>query len=93
MCHVAFVVFVLDEGLREGAVEVKDASGKASKLSLWNIAGDDIYGLISRCRRVVDGMEQLLGDEVYFYHSKVMQKEPRVGGAWEWHQGKMRKGC
>ena len=25
-------------------------------------------------------------DEVYLYHYKMMVKEPRVGGAWEWHQ-------
>jgi ectoine hydroxylase-related dioxygenase (phytanoyl-CoA dioxygenase family) len=31
-------------------------------------------------------MERLLGDEVYHYHHKMMLKEPRVGGAWEWHQ-------
>jgi len=31
-------------------------------------------------------MEQLLGGEVYHYHTKMMLKEPRVGGAWEWHQ-------
>ena len=31
-------------------------------------------------------MEQLLGGEVYLYHIKMMLKEPRVGGAWEWHQ-------
>ena len=30
--------------------------------------------------------EQLLGDEVYHFHHKMMLKEPRVGGAWEWHQ-------
>jgi len=28
----------------------------------------------------------LLGEEVYHYHSKMMLKEPQVGGAWEWHQ-------
>ena len=31
-------------------------------------------------------MEQLLGEEVFHYHHKMMLKEPRVGGAWEWHQ-------
>ena len=31
-------------------------------------------------------MQQLLGGEVYHYHSKMMLKEARVGGAWEWHQ-------
>jgi ectoine hydroxylase len=35
---------------------------------------------------VADSMEHLLGDEVYLYHYKMMEKEPRVGGAWEWHQ-------
>ena len=28
----------------------------------------------------------MLGDEVYHFHHKMMVKEPRVGGAWEWHQ-------
>ena len=27
-----------------------------------------------------------LGGEVYHYHSKMIMKEPRVGGAWTWHQ-------
>ena len=31
-------------------------------------------------------MEAFLGGEVYHYHSKMILKEPRVGGAWEWHQ-------
>src|SRR5579862_5394347 len=58
---------------------VKDAAGRESKLSLWNHPGEDIYGMIARCRRVVEAMEQLLGDEVYHYHSKMMLKEPEVG--------------
>jgi hypothetical protein len=65
---------------------VKDTAGRESRLTLWNHPGDDLYGMFSRCRRVVDGAEQLLDDEVYHYHAKMMLKEPRVGGAWEWHQ-------
>jgi len=65
---------------------VKDTGGRESRLTLWNHPGDDLYGMFSRCRRVVDSAEQLLGDEVYHYHAKMMLKEPRVGGAWEWHQ-------
>ena len=64
----------------------KDAQGRESRLSLWNHPGDDIYGMIGRGRRIVDAMEQLLGGEVYHYHSKMMLKEPKIGGAWEWHQ-------
>ncbi len=75
-----------DEALRIHAMEVIDTKGRSTNLSLWNHPGDDIYGAICRCRRVVDSMEQLLEEEVYHYHSKLSAKEPKVGGAWEWHQ-------
>jgi len=75
-----------DHTMLDHNIQVKDACGRQSKLSLWNHPGDDIYGMFSRGRRMVDAMEQLLRDEVYHYHSKMMLKEPRVGGAWEWHQ-------
>jgi ectoine hydroxylase-related dioxygenase (phytanoyl-CoA dioxygenase family) len=37
---------------------------------------------------MIGAVQQLLGDGsgVCHFHSKLMQKEPRVGGAWEWHQ-------
>jgi len=75
-----------DEDLRVNAMDVIDTQGRSTNLSLWNHPGDDIYGAICRSRRVVDSMEQLLGDEVYHYHSKLSAKQPKVGGAWEWHQ-------
>jgi len=43
-------------------------------------------GIVARTHRIVDRMEMFLGGEVYHYHSKMILKEPRVGGAWEWHQ-------
>lgn len=75
-----------DQALIAGAAGRKDASGQVTKLTLWNHAGDDLYGMFSRSPRIVDRMQQLLGGEVYHYHTKMMLKEPRVGGAWEWHQ-------
>jgi hypothetical protein len=75
-----------DRALVEGAAGRKDATGQVTKLTLWNEAGDDLYGMFSRSPRIVNRMEQLLGGEVYHYHTKMMLKEPRVGGAWEWHQ-------
>ncbi len=72
--------------VHEHAFNVKDKSGKNSKLSLWNHPGDDIWGTVCRCNRIVSSMEQLLEGEVYHYHSKLMLKEPLEGGAWEWHQ-------
>ena len=75
-----------DNVLMQNAHNVKDTSGRNSKLALWDHPRDDIYGMISRSYKVVDRVEQLIGTEVYHYHSTMMLKEPKVGGAWEWHQ-------
>jgi len=75
-----------DQAMRDHAMDVKDTQGRRTNLSLWNEAGDDIYGMVARSRRIVEALEQLLGGEVYHYHSKLSAKEPKVGGAWEWHQ-------
>ncbi|HEY5313105.1 MAG TPA: phytanoyl-CoA dioxygenase family protein [Pirellulales bacterium] len=75
-----------DEALMAGSYARKDTSGLETRLALWNHPGEDLYSMFSRAPRVVDPMEQLLGGEVYHYHSKMMLKEPYVGGAWEWHQ-------
>jgi ectoine hydroxylase len=63
-----------------------DAEGLGTRISLWNRAGDSVYGLAARCARVVDTAEALIGEPVYHFQSKLTAKEPRVGGAWEWHQ-------
>lgn len=63
-----------------------DGEGGRTRLSLWNHPGDNIYGMFARCRRIVDSVEKLLEGEVYHYHSKMILKDARVGGAWTWHQ-------
>ena len=75
-----------DAKMRAHAMHIADTHGRSTNLSLWNHPGDDVYGMVARSHGVVDRMEQLLGDEVYHYHSKLSAKEPKVGGAWEWHQ-------
>ena len=75
-----------DKLIKESAINVDDNSGLNTKLTLWYNAGDDIYGAFSKSERVVDGLEMIFGDESALYHTKFMQKEPKVGGAWEWHQ-------
>jgi ectoine hydroxylase-related dioxygenase (phytanoyl-CoA dioxygenase family) len=75
-----------DSLLQQHAMDVRDSAGRRTNLSLWNHPGDDIYGSIARCEKMVNSVEQLLEDEVYHYHSKLSAKEPKVGGAWEWHQ-------
>ena len=77
-----------DEAMRKNALDLNDQTGKKTRLSLWFTPGDDIFGYLSRSRRTIDMVTHLLGDEapVCHFHTKLMQKEPRVGGAWEWHQ-------
>jgi ectoine hydroxylase len=75
-----------DQELMQRAEAFTDANGFSTRASRLNTPGDDIYGRVMRCRRMVDAMEHMLGGEVYHWHSKLMLKEPFVGGAWEWHQ-------
>ncbi len=63
-----------------------DANGAETKLAVRNELVDSPYSAVVRSERVARTMERLLDDEVYHYHHKMMLKEPRVGGAWEWHQ-------
>jgi phytanoyl-CoA hydroxylase len=77
-----------DETMRQHAFDLNDQSGKKTKLTLWYTPGDDAYGLLTRSRKMVESVDKLLDGNaaVCHFHSKLMQKEPRVGGAWEWHQ-------
>ena len=75
-----------DQSCKEIAYDLEDGEGGKAQLVLWNSAGEDLWGAIARSERIVNAMEQLLGDEVYHYHSKMSIKQPRTGGAWSWHQ-------
>ena len=77
-----------DDAMRKNAVYVNDKSGKKSRLSLWFTPGNDVFGYLTRSEKMVSTVGQLLGGNspVCHFHSKLMQKEPKVGGAWEWHQ-------
>jgi ectoine hydroxylase len=76
-----------DRALVVGAANRADGEGGAVKVNVENELGEsDVYSAIVRSRRIVETMESLLCDEVYHYHHKMILKEPRVGGAWAWHQ-------
>jgi ectoine hydroxylase len=75
-----------DPAVREHVLDRADGEGGATKIALWNRAGDSVYGLAARSERMVDSAEALLGGEVYHFQSKLTAKEPGGGGAWEWHQ-------
>ncbi|WP_425400093.1 phytanoyl-CoA dioxygenase family protein [Aeoliella sp.] len=75
-----------DNKLDEHAISRADGQGTSTRLALWNQPGDGVYGMFARCEHMVGLAHQLLRDEPYHYHSKMIMKEPHVGGAWEWHQ-------
>ena len=75
-----------DNAMDKSSSSMDDGEGNAVRLALWNHPGDGIYGMIARCRKLVDRVEDLLDDEAYHYHSKMVLKDAKVGGAWAWHQ-------
>jgi ectoine hydroxylase len=75
-----------DRVLDEKSFQKGDGEGGTIRLSLWNHPTDTIYGMVARSRSIVESAEKLLGDEAYHYHSKMIMKDARVGGAWAWHQ-------
>lgn len=77
-----------DNTMENNAMNVTDQTGKNSKLSLWFTPGNDVFGYLTRSERLVNSVGALLDSDapVCHFHSKLMQKEPKVGGAWEWHQ-------
>lgn len=81
MAHVA-----TDQRVNVGQRDMPDVEGRSSKLALWMDVREDVWGAVTSSPRIVNSVSALLRDEVYHWHSKVMLKEPKVGGAWEWHQ-------
>src|SRR5580700_5311028 len=75
-----------DRELDQHSFSRGDGEGGQVRLSLWNHPGDTIYGMFARCESMVNSAAKLLGGEVYHYHSKMIMKDARVGGAWTWHQ-------
>jgi len=75
-----------DPEIQDHSLLRADQEGGATRISLWNRAGDSVYGLAARCERIVETAEALIGEPVYHFQSKLTAKDPKVGGAWEWHQ-------
>lgn len=81
-------ISIQDKAISENSFDLNDRSGKKTKLALWYEAGDDVFGKLMRCKSMISAVDKLLDGSapVCHFHSKLMQKEPKVGGAWEWHQ-------
>jgi ectoine hydroxylase-related dioxygenase (phytanoyl-CoA dioxygenase family) len=77
-----------DDAMKKNVLDLNDQTGKKTKLSLWFTPGKDVFGYLTRSEKMITAVAALLDSDapVCHFHSKLMQKEPRVGGAWEWHQ-------
>jgi hypothetical protein len=66
---------------------MRDGAGKFARLSLWHfVQPKTVYGALAASRRMVHAARALAGADVYHIHTKVVQKEPRTGGAFAVHQ-------
>src|SRR5437762_9068548 len=83
-----YTIAIEDDTMQKHSFDLNDQTGKKTKLALWYTPGNDAYGLLTKSRRMIAAADKLMeGDSaVCHFHSKLMQKEPKVGGAWEWHQ-------
>ncbi len=75
-----------DKVMAANAYARTDAAGRQSKVTLWYEPGDDVFGRLSCSDKMIGAVGACLGGEAAFFHAKLMQKEARSGGAWEWHQ-------
>ena len=77
----------LEAEAAEGGVMSKgDRAGNKTLLKMWTRAGEDKYGMLARDQRLVELAEETIGAPIYLYSHKMTMKQPREGGAWEWHQ-------
>lgn len=68
-------------------ITVVDTEGRDTKLTEWHRFGDDTYSHFGRSASLVRAASELMGrSEPFLSHAKLLLKEPRSGGAWEWHQ-------
>ena len=63
-----------------------DGSGRSSRFAIWHELKEDVWGAASISPRIVESLRTLTGEEISFFHGKVIFKEPGSSAAWEWHQ-------
>jgi ectoine hydroxylase-related dioxygenase (phytanoyl-CoA dioxygenase family) len=83
-----YTTAIEDSAITGHSLDLNDLTGKKTRLSLWFTPGNDVFGYLTRSEKMIHAVSPLLDSDspVCHFHSKLMQKEPRVGGAWEWHQ-------
>ncbi len=86
-----------DPGIGGRLATIHDGSDRTQHDYLgWVHHGDDWLGTATRLARIVNGTEALIGEPVYHYHSKIVQKPAGRSGRVVWHQdfgGWYQDGC
>ncbi|MBT6202694.1 MAG: phytanoyl-CoA dioxygenase family protein [Rhodospirillaceae bacterium] len=86
-----------DPSIRGRLATIHDGSEKTQHDYLgWVRHGDDWLGTATRLARVVEGAATLIGEPVYHFHSKIVQKPAGRSGRVVWHQdygGWYQDGC
>jgi len=86
-----------DPGVGGRFFSVHDGDGVGTHdYMAWSRHGDDYVGVATRLERLVRSAEDLVGEPVYHYHSKMVRKPPRSRGKVDWHQdygGWYQEGC
>ncbi|MGB1015976.1 MAG: phytanoyl-CoA dioxygenase family protein, partial [Nannocystaceae bacterium] len=59
--------------------KVRDTGTRTYKVAIWTTLDGSLFGKLPRLPRVVFGIQQLLGEPVYHWHSKVLRKQPGDG--------------
>jgi hypothetical protein len=68
-------------------VGIADSQGNMQEVVTWtDLSEGEFLSDVVRLERIVDATEQLLGQPVYHWHSKLSMKRPGSLGRWDWHQ-------
>ena len=76
-----------DDILHKNEFSVNDSEGRGASLAIWDYLSNDTYGSFmasNRMYRIVSGL--MNNAQIQHYHTKLMLKHAKTGGAFEWHQ-------
>eukprot|EP01084_Bolivina_argentea_P184246 317810_1 len=76
-----------DKILHKNEFTVADSDGRAASMAIWDYLSNDTYGNFMGSQRMYRIMSGLSNNApMQHYHTKLMLKHAKTGGAFEWHQ-------
>lgn len=65
---------------------IPDSLGRKWNTSVSTVTDNSYIGCLPRLNRMMDIVEDVLGEEGYFWHMKLVRKDKDAGGKVDWHQ-------